>query len=139
MLTELEHHSNLVPWQMLAQEKDADLEFVAIDEEGRLIQESFEVLLRTRPKLVAFNHVSNGLGTINPVREMVAKAHEAGALVLVDGAQAVPHEPVDVQAIGAATSSSSRATRRSAHRLRRALGAARAARGRCRRSWAAAR
>ena len=67
MLTELEHHSNLVPWQLLAQEQDADLEFVAIDEQGRLDQQSFEVLLRTRPKLVAFNHVSNALGTINPV------------------------------------------------------------------------
>jgi cysteine desulfurase/selenocysteine lyase len=101
VLTELEHHANLVPWQLLAQERDADLEFVPIDDEGRLIQASYDVLLRTRPKLVAFNHVSNGLGTINPVVEMVAKAHEAGALVLVDGAQAVPHLPVDMQTIGA--------------------------------------
>ena len=95
--TELEHHSNIVPWQMLTQEKDADLEFVPFDEEGRLDQESFEVLLRTKPKLVAFTQVSNGIGTINPAREMVAKAHEAGALVLVDGAQSVPHQPVNVQ------------------------------------------
>jgi cysteine desulfurase/selenocysteine lyase len=101
VLTELEHHSNLVPWQLLAQEKDADLEFVPIDDEGRLNQDSYEVLLRTRPKLVAFTHVSNGLGTINPVRQMVDQAHAAGALVLVDGAQAVPHGPVDVRAIGA--------------------------------------
>ncbi|MEA2621389.1 MAG: cysteine desulfurase / selenocysteine lyase [Chloroflexota bacterium] len=101
VLTELEHHSNLVPWQLLAQEKDADLEFVAMDEEGRLNQQSFEVLLRTRPKLVAFVQVSNGLGTINPAREMIAAAHAAGALVLVDGAQAVPHGPVDVQELGA--------------------------------------
>lgn len=100
VLTELEHHANLVPWQLLAQEKDADLEFVAITDDGRLIPESYEVLLRTGPKLVAFTHVSNGLGTINPVREMVDQAHEAGALVLVDGAQAVPHLPVDVQALG---------------------------------------
>lgn len=100
VLTELEHHANLVPWQLLGQEKDADLEFVAIDEQGRLNQESFAVLLRTRPKLVAFTHVSNGLGTINPVREMVAMAHDAGALVLVDGAQAVPHGPVDVRDLG---------------------------------------
>lgn len=99
VLTELEHHSNLVPWQLLAQEKDADLEFVAIDDQGRLDQQSFEVLLRTRPRLVAFNHVSNALGTINPVREMTRMAHEAGALVLVDGAQGVPHGPVDVQAL----------------------------------------
>ena len=101
VLTELEHHSNLVPWQLLVQEQDADLEFVAIDEQGRLDQESFEVLLRTRPKLVAFNQVSNALGTINPAREMIGKAHAAGALVLVDGAQSVPHSPVDVQDIGA--------------------------------------
>jgi cysteine desulfurase / selenocysteine lyase len=101
VLTELEHHSNLVPWQLLAQEKDADLEFVPFDEHGRLIQDSYEVLLRTKPKLVAFTHVSNGVGTINPVIEMVHKAHEAGALVLVDGAQAVPHEPVNIAEIGA--------------------------------------
>ncbi len=100
VLTELEHHSNLVPWQLLAQERDADLEFVPIDDEGRLLQGTYEALLRTKPRLVAFTHVSNGLGTINPVREMVAAAHAAGALVLVDGAQAVPHLPVDVQALG---------------------------------------
>jgi cysteine desulfurase/selenocysteine lyase len=100
VLTELEHHANLVPWQLLAQEKDADLEFVAIDDEGRLNLQSFDALLRTRPRLVAFGHVSNGLGTINPVREMVAQAKAVGALVLVDGAQAVPHGPVDVQDLG---------------------------------------
>ena len=98
--TELEHHSNIVPWQLLTQEKDADLEFVAVDDDGTLNLESYEALLRTEPKLVTFGHVSNGLGTINPVRRMVEMAHEAGALVLVDGAQAVPHQPVDVQAIG---------------------------------------
>jgi cysteine desulfurase/selenocysteine lyase len=101
VLTELEHHANLVPWQLLVQEKDADLEFVPIHDDGRLNLETYEVLLRTRPKLVAFTHVSNGIGTINPVPEMVEMAHAAGALVLVDGAQAVPHVPVDVQAIGA--------------------------------------
>jgi cysteine desulfurase/selenocysteine lyase len=99
--TEMEHHSNLVPWQLLVQEKDADLEFVPFDAEGRLIMESFEVLLRTKPKLVAVTHKSNALGTINDVRTMVAQAHDAGALVLVDGAQAVPHMPVDVRAVGA--------------------------------------
>ena len=93
----MEHHSNLVPWQLLAQEKDADLEFVPFDDDGRLLQDSYEVLLRTKPKLVAFTAVSNGIGTINPAKEMVAQAHEAGALVLVDGAQAAPHEPVNVQ------------------------------------------
>ena len=99
VLTELEHHANLVPWQLLAQEKDADLEFVPVDDEGRLRQESYEVLLRTRPRLVAFTHVSNGLGTIDPVRPMVDAAHAAGAFVLVDGAQAAPHLPVDVRAL----------------------------------------
>jgi len=95
--TEMEHHSNLVPWQLLAQEKDADLEFVPFDDDGRLLQDSYEVLLRTNPKLVTFTAVSNGLGTINPTKEMIRKAHEVGALVLIDGAQAVPHEPVNVQ------------------------------------------
>jgi cysteine desulfurase/selenocysteine lyase len=101
VLTEMEHHSNLVPWQFLAREKDADLEFVPIDDEGRLVQESYDALLRTRPRLVAFTHVSNTLGTINPVRSMVDRAHEVGALVLIDGAQAVPHLPVDIRALDA--------------------------------------
>ncbi|MDL2335811.1 MAG: SufS family cysteine desulfurase [Chloroflexota bacterium] len=95
--TEMEHHSNIVPWQLLAQEKDADLEFVSFDEDGTLNQDSYDVLLRTKPKLVTFVAVSNGMGTINPVADMVRRAHEAGALVLVDGAQAVPHQPVNVQ------------------------------------------
>ena len=101
VLTEMEHHSNLVPWQLLAQERGAVLEFVPFDEDGRLEQDVFEALLETRPQLVAFTHKSNALGTLNPVREMVRQAHDAGALVLVDGAQAVPHVAVDVQAIGA--------------------------------------
>jgi len=101
VLTELEHHSNLVPWQLLAQEKDADLEFVPFDDEGRLVLETYEVLLGMRPRLVTFGHKSNGLGSLAPAQRMVAQAHEAGALVLVDGAQAVPHMPVDVQALGA--------------------------------------
>ena len=101
VLTEMEHHANLVPWQILAQELDGDLEFIPITDDGILRLDVFEVLLRLRPKLVAFAHVSNTLGTINPVREMVEMAHAAGALVLVDGAQAVPHLPVDVQALGA--------------------------------------
>jgi len=101
VLTEMEHHANLVPWQILAQEVDGDLEFIPITDDGILRLDVFEVLLRLHPKLVAFTHVSNTLGTINPVREMVEMAHAAGALVLVDGAQAVPHVPVDVQEIGA--------------------------------------
>jgi cysteine desulfurase/selenocysteine lyase len=101
VLTEMEHHANLVPWQLLAQEVDGDLEFIPITDEGILRLDVFEVLLRLHPKLVAFTHVSNTLGTINPVREMVEMAHAAGALVLVDGAQAVPHLPVDVQELSA--------------------------------------
>jgi cysteine desulfurase/selenocysteine lyase len=101
VLTEMEHHANLVPWQILVQEKDGDLEFIPISDDGILRLEVFEVLLRLKPKLIAFTHVSNTLGTINPVREMVAMAHSAGALVLIDGAQAVPHVAVDVEALGA--------------------------------------
>ena len=100
VLTEMEHHANLVPWQILAQEVDGDLEFIPITDEGILRLDVFEVLLRLHPKLVAFTHVSNTLGTINPVREMVEMAHAAGALVLVDGAQAVPHLAVDVLELG---------------------------------------
>ena len=72
-----------MPWQLLTQERDADLEFVPFDDEGVLNLDSYDVLLRTRPKLVAFGHVSNGLGTINPAREMVERAHAVGALALV--------------------------------------------------------
>ena len=100
VLTEMEHHANLVPWQLLAQEKDADLEFIPITDDGILRQDVFDVLLKLKPKLVAFTHVSNTLGTINPVEDMTRRAHEAGALVLIDGAQAVPHIPVDIAAIG---------------------------------------
>jgi cysteine desulfurase/selenocysteine lyase len=100
ILTEMEHHANLVPWQLLVQEVDGDLEFIPITDDGLLRLDVFEVLLRLKPKLVAFTHVSNTLGTINPVREMTEMAHAAGALVLVDGAQAVPHLKVDVQELG---------------------------------------
>jgi cysteine desulfurase/selenocysteine lyase len=96
----MEHHANLVPWQLLVQEKDGDLEFIPITDDGLLRLDLYEVLLHLRPKLVAFTHVSNMLGTVNPVREMTEMAHAAGALVLVDGAQAVPHMPVDVQELG---------------------------------------
>jgi cysteine desulfurase / selenocysteine lyase len=101
VLTEMEHHANLVPWQLLVQEKDGDLEFVPITDDGQLRLDVYEVLLHLRPRLVAFTHVSNMLGTINPAKRIIEMAHEAGALVLVDGAQAVPHVPVDVQELGA--------------------------------------
>lgn len=99
VLTELEHHSNLVPWQLLAQERGLQLEFVPIDDRGRLDLEALDRLLALGPKLLALTHVSNALGTINPVAEIVRRAHRHGALVLVDGAQSVPHMPVDVQAL----------------------------------------
>jgi len=101
VLTEMEHHANLVPWQILVQERDGDLEFIPITDDGILRLDILDVLLRLKPKLVAFTHVSNTLGTINPVAEMIEMAHAAGALVLVDGAQGAPHLPVDVQALGA--------------------------------------
>ena len=97
----MEHHANLVPWQLLVQERDGDLEFIPISDEGELRLDVFEVLLALGPKIVAVSHVSNTLGTINPIKKIVEMAHEAGALVLVDGAQAVPHIPVDVQDLGA--------------------------------------
>jgi cysteine desulfurase / selenocysteine lyase len=101
VITEMEHHSNLVPWQLLAEEREARLEFVPFAMDGLLDQAAYARLLESRPRLVAFTHKSNALGTLNPVEDMVRQAHDAGALVLVDGAQAVPHVPVDLQAIGA--------------------------------------
>ena len=100
VLTILDHHSNIVPWQILAAEKDAKIEYVDINEKGELRQDQFAALLARGPKLVAFNLVSNALGTINPGRDMVAAAKKAGATVLVDGAQSTPHQPVDVRALG---------------------------------------
>jgi len=99
VLTEMEHHSNLVPWQLLAQRTDARLEFVPVTDDGLLRLDIYEELLRQHPKLVAFAHVSNVLGTINPAQEMIAQAHAVGAIVLLDAAQSVPHLPVDVQAL----------------------------------------
>src|SRR5579859_4493881 len=99
VLTEMEHHSNLVPWQMLAQRTGARLEFVPVTDDGLLRLDVYQQLLQQQPKLVAFAHMSNVLGTINPAREMIAQAHAAGALVLLDAAQSVPHMPVDVQAL----------------------------------------
>ncbi|HEU4798076.1 MAG TPA: cysteine desulfurase [bacterium] len=101
ILTEMEHHSNLVPWQLLAAERGATLRFVPFDEQGMLALHEFDRMLTDRTRLVALTHQSNVLGTINPIREIAAKAHAAGAKVLVDGAQSAPHMPVDVQALGA--------------------------------------
>jgi cysteine desulfurase/selenocysteine lyase len=101
LITWLEHHSNIVPWQQLAAETGAVLRVAPIDDRGQIILEEYERLLGPRTRIVALSHVSNALGTITPVREMVAAAHRHGARVLVDGAQAVSHLRVDVQALDA--------------------------------------
>jgi cysteine desulfurase / selenocysteine lyase len=101
LLTEMEHHSNLVPWQMLQTERGIELEFIPVTENGLLDLEAYRTLLTQRPKLVSFTHMSNVLGTINPAAEIIRLAHEAGAVTLVDAAQSVPHLQVDVQALDA--------------------------------------
>ena len=102
LITEMEHHSNIVPWQVLCQETGAKLEYLTVDEHGELSLDELDTALAGGAlKLVAVAHVSNVLGTINPVEEIVRRAHAAGAVVLVDGAQAVPQMPVDVAAVGA--------------------------------------
>lgn len=101
ILTEMEHHSNLVPWQMLAAERDLQLEFIPVDDQGLLDIYEYQSLLKLDPKLVAFTQMSNVLGTINPADEMIRMAHQAGAITLIDAAQSVPHFPVDVQELDA--------------------------------------
>jgi cysteine desulfurase/selenocysteine lyase len=96
ILTTLEHHSNIVPWQMLAEEKGAKIRVVPINDRGELLVEEYRKLFNRRTRFVGLSHVSNALGTINPVKELIAFAHEHGVPVLVDGAQAAPHLPVDV-------------------------------------------
>jgi cysteine desulfurase/selenocysteine lyase len=100
LLTEMEHHSNIVPWQMLAAEKGLELVFTALTEDGRIDMDDFSRQLERGPKLVAFTHVSNVLGTINPIAQMIDMAHQAGAIVLIDGAQGAPHMPVNVAQLG---------------------------------------
>ncbi len=99
VLTVMDHHSNLVPWQLLAEEKDAELAHVRVTPDGRLDLDHLDVLLRREPKLVGFPHISNSLGTLNPAEEITRRAHAAGSVVLIDGAQSVPHLPVDVRAL----------------------------------------
>jgi cysteine desulfurase/selenocysteine lyase len=101
VVSELEHHSNLVPWQMVCRDRGTVLKAIPVLPEGYLDLEAYARLLSPRTRVVAVAHVSNVLGTINPVAQMVEQAHRAGALVCLDGAQAVPHLPVDVSAIGA--------------------------------------
>ena len=101
VITEMEHHSNIVPWQLLCQRTGATLRWFGVTQEGRLDTSNIDGLITERTKLVALAHQSNVLGTINPVRSIADRAHAAGALVLVDAAQSVPHMPVDVAALGA--------------------------------------
>src|SRR5256712_9151411 len=100
LITVTEHHSNIVPWQLLCEEKGAVLRVAPMDDEGQLLLDELERLIGPRTKLVALGHVSNALGTINPVRRIVEMAHRRNVPVLLDGAQAVPHLAVDVQALG---------------------------------------
>jgi cysteine desulfurase/selenocysteine lyase len=101
IISAMEHHSNIVPWQMLCEEKDATLRVIPMNDRGELIMEEYAKLLNPRTRMVAVTHVSNALGTINPVREIIQMAHKGGALALIDGAQATPHMKVDVQALDA--------------------------------------
>ncbi len=101
ILSQMEHHANIIPWQVLAEEKDAIIRVIPMNERGELIIEEYENMLNERTKIVAVAHVSNSLGTINPVKEMIEAAHKFGVPVFVDGAQAVPHFPVDVQELDA--------------------------------------
>jgi cysteine desulfurase/selenocysteine lyase len=101
LLTEMEHHSNIVPWQLLAKERGAELRYVAVTPDGKLDLSALDRELARSPKLLCVTHVSNVLGTINPVEEIVARAHRMGTRVLIDGAQAAPHLTLDLPAIGA--------------------------------------
>jgi cysteine desulfurase/selenocysteine lyase len=101
IITAMEHHSNIVPWQMMCEERGAILRVIPINNDGELVLEEYDKLLNSRTKLVAVVHVSNTLGTVNPVEEIIEKAHAAGAAVLIDGAQSVQHMAVDVQALDA--------------------------------------
>ena len=97
LISAMEHHSNIVPWQMLCQRTGAILKVIPMNQNGELIQSEYDKLLSKKTRIVAVNHISNALGTINPIKEMIQKAHQFGAAVLIDGAQAVPHLKPDVQ------------------------------------------
>lgn len=100
IISTMEHHSNIVPWQILCEEKNAVLKVIPINEEGELLMQDFEELLSDKTRLVAVVHVSNALGTVNPVKDIITKAHAAGARVLVDGSQSAVHLDIDVQDLG---------------------------------------
>jgi len=99
LVSALEHHSNIVPWQMLCEKTGATLRVIPMNENGELVISEYDKLLSDKTKIVTVNHISNALGTINPIKYMIDKAHEVGAAVLIDGAQAVPHLKPDVQAL----------------------------------------
>ncbi len=99
LVSSLEHHSNIVPWQMLCEKTGATLKVIPMNENGELIMAEYDKLLSDKTKIVTVNHISNALGTVNPVKYMIDKAHEFGAAILIDGAQAVPHLKPDVQAL----------------------------------------
>ena len=101
LLTEMEHHSNIVPWYLVARESGAELDWAPVTDEGRLDMDAFAKLLERGPKLVCVAHVSNVLGTVNPIAELARMAHEAGALLVVDGAQAGPKLELDMASLGA--------------------------------------
>ena len=101
LVSQMEHHSNIIPWQVAAEERGAKIVVIPMNERGELIVEEYERLLNQRTKIVAIGHVSNSLGTVNPVKEMIATAHKLGIPVCVDAAQSVPHFPVDVQDLDA--------------------------------------
>ncbi len=101
VVTEMEHHSNLVPWQLLCQRTGATFRWLPLDDEGRLVEQSIDEIITERTKIVAFVHQSNALGTINPVRRIVDRAHAVGALTVVDASQSAPHLPLDVQDLDA--------------------------------------
>jgi len=101
VVTEMEHHSNLVPWQLLAERTGASFRWIPIDDEGRLVEAAIDEVINERTKVVSFVYQSNALGTINPVQRLVSRARAVGAISIVDAAQAAPHLPLDVQALGA--------------------------------------
>ncbi len=101
LVSQMEHHSNIIPWQMVAEERGAKIRMIPIDQHGQLVIDEYENMLNERTKMVAVAHVSNSLGSVNPIKEMVATAHKFGVPVCVDAAQSVPHFPVDVQALDA--------------------------------------
>src|SRR5690606_3561319 len=101
ILSTLEHHSNIVPWQLIAEKTGARIRAVPIDDNGEFLLDAYYDLLGPRTKIVAITHISNAIGTITPVKEIVRAAHDAGAVVLIDGSQAAPHLALDMQDIGA--------------------------------------